>query len=130
MFFICWEKNGCRGWEKCRKATDIADVFDRNNLVQGVDTVYCLSGGYNGYPMSYQQVLKAVAGELPIKGAFVHTPRVLSVMVSEVFPAREDARAAGFTEPTHYESDYFDILGKSLGLNRMVFAAAMKKQNA
>ncbi len=125
MFFICWEKNGQRGWEKCRQAKDIADVFVKDDL-KTADKVFCLSGGYNATVLSYEDMLAAVQGKLPIKGSLVHTPRFLSVMLSEVFASREDAMAAGFTEPTHYKSDYFDVLGKSLGYNRMTFAAALK----
>lgn len=125
MFFLCWEKNDQRGWEKCHKAKDIADAFVKGDL-ETVDKVFCLSGGYNATVLSYEDMLAAVEGKLPIKGSFVHTPRFLSVMLEEVFASREAALGAGFTEPTHYQSDYFDVLGKSLGYNRMAFAAAMK----
>ena len=126
MFFICWEKAGQRGWAACHTTKDIADVFVENDLVGMVDSVHCLDGGLDGGVMSYQQVLDAVKGKLPIKGAVVQTPRFLSVMLSEVFPSREAAFAAGFAEPTHFKSDYFDVLGRSLGNNMMDFAAAMK----
>jgi hypothetical protein len=126
MFFICWEKAGQRGWAACHTTKDIADVFVENDLVGMVDSVHCLDGGLDGGVMSYQQVLDAVKGKLPIKGAVVQTPRFLSVMLSEVFPSREAAFAAGFAEPTHFESGCYDVLGKTLGNNRMIFAAAMK----
>lgn len=126
MFFLCWEKDGKHNWEKCYKAKDIADVLADNELVDRVDMVYCLYGGYDGNPMTYGKLKKAVEGELPVKGSFVWTPRFLDVMLSEVYDSREAAMAAGFTEPTHAKSDYFDVLGKCLGNNRMAFAAAMK----
>lgn len=125
MFFLCWEKDGRHDWELCRKAKDIADTFVKSDL-ETANKVYCLSGGYNPTVLSYEDMLAAVQGKLPIKGSFVHTPRFLSVMLEEVFTSREAALAAGFTEPTHYKSDYFDVLGKSLGYNRMAFAAALK----
>lgn len=126
MFFICWEKGGQRGWAACHTTKDIADVFVKNDLVGTVDAVHCLDGGCDGGFINYQQILDAVKGKLPIKGAVVQTPRFLSVMLSEVFPSREAAFAAGFAEPTHFKSDYFDVLGRSLGNNMMDFAAAMK----
>lgn len=125
MFFLCWEKDDRHDWEKCHRAKDIADTFVKSDL-ETTDKVYCLSGGYNATTLNYEDMLAAVEGKLPIKGSFVHTPRFLSVMLEEVFANRENALTAGFTEPTHYESDYFDVLGKSLGNNRMAFAAAMK----
>lgn len=125
MFFLCWEKDGRHDWEKCHRAKDIADAFVKSDL-ETADKVYCLSGGYNATTLSYEDMLAAVQGKLPIKGSFVHTPRFLSVILEEVFASREAALAAGFNEPTHYESNYFDVLGKSLGYNRMAFAAAMK----
>ena len=126
MFVICWEKDGQKGWEKCHKANDIANVFVKNDLAGMVDTILCLSGGHDGCVMNYQQVLKAVNGELPIKGAYVYTPRFLSVMLEDVFPDRKTALDAGYKEPCHFQSDFFDVLGKSLGNNCMSFAAAMK----
>ena len=125
MFFLCWEKDGRHDWEKCYKAKDIAATFVKSDL-EMADKVYCLSGGHKAITLSHEDMLAAVRGELPIKGSFVHTPRFLSVMLEEVFASRENALVAGFTEPTHYKSDYFDVLGRSLGNNQMTFAAALK----
>lgn len=126
MFFLCWEKDGKHNWEKCNKTKDIAGVLVDNDLVDRIDTVYCLYGGYDGNPMTYRKLTRAVNGELPVKGSYVWTPRFLDVMLSEVYESREAAMVAGFMEPTHFQSDYFDVLGKSLGNNRMAFAAAIK----
>ena len=76
MFFLCWEKNDQRGWEKCHKAKDIADAFVKGDL-ETVDKVFCLSGGYNATVLSYEDMLAAVEGKLPIKGSFVRAPRRL-----------------------------------------------------
>ena len=47
--------------------------------------------------------------------------------IKEVYESREDATRDGFTEPTHYTNDsQYDILGKSIGINRMIFAAVPK----
>ena len=72
MFFICWEKNGQRGWEKCRQAEDIADVFVKDDL-ETAGKVFCLSGGYNATVLSYEDMLAAAQGKLPIKGSLVHS---------------------------------------------------------
>jgi len=61
------------------------------------------------------------------KGDTVRTPRFLTVTIKEVYESREDATRDGFTEPTHYTNDsQYDVLGKSIGINRMIFAAVPK----
>lgn len=60
-------------------------------------------------------------------GDYVRTPRFLNVRIEEVFDNMEEARDAGYTETTHYRDDpNYGILGKSIGLNRMKFAAFRK----
>ena len=59
------------------------------------------------------------------KGDYVHTPRFLKVKITDVLTAKE-ANEKGFTEPTHYDNMNFDILGKNIGENRMIFAAVKK----
>lgn len=60
-------------------------------------------------------------------GDTIHTPRFLTVTINEVLTP-DDAQEKGYKEPTHYERAGYDILGKSIGLNRMVFAAIRKEQ--
>lgn len=60
------------------------------------------------------------------KGQFVHTPRFCTVRIAEVFSSVAEAAKAGFKEPTHYaweHNDGYDILGKSLDIYHMTFAA-------
>ena len=59
-------------------------------------------------------------------GNYVRTPRFLEVKIKEVFESPEEARKNGFIEPTHYEDKQYDVLGKSIGLNRMIFAGVKK----
>jgi hypothetical protein len=59
------------------------------------------------------------------KGDYVQTPRFLTVRISEVL-TEDEAITEGFTEPTHYEGVNYEIRGKSIDLNRMVFAAIKK----
>ena len=59
------------------------------------------------------------------KGDYIYTPRFCNVRIEEVFENRDEAMENGYTEPTHYKGDY-DVLGKSIGVNRMVFAAVKK----
>ncbi|SDF62467.1 hypothetical protein [Sporomusa acidovorans] len=64
----------------------------------------------------------------PIRvGAYVKTPRFCTVQLKEVFTDKHAANEAGYVEPTHYENEQWDILGKHTGINRMVFAAVKKK---
>ena len=62
------------------------------------------------------------------KGDRVATPRFLNVTIERVIPGMSKARELGYTEPTHYtyqaiHDTRYDILGKSIGNNRMVFGA-------
>lgn len=60
------------------------------------------------------------------KGDKIRTPRFLWVTIEEVYENESDARAAGYTEPTHYKSGAYGILGKSLDMYHMKFAAYKK----
>lgn len=60
-----------------------------------------------------------------VKGDYVYTPRFCRVRIEEGFEDRDMAKANGYTEPTHYKGEY-DVLGKSAGVNKMVFCAVKK----
>lgn len=63
------------------------------------------------------------------KNDLIQTKRFLGVRIQKVFRTEANARKAGFTEPTYYdgpESDRFGVLGKSLDLYHMIFAAYRK----
>lgn len=60
------------------------------------------------------------------KGDYVRTPRFCTVKIERVFGNHEAARADGYIEPTHYENPDYDIWGKHIGVNRMIFAAIKK----
>lgn len=61
-------------------------------------------------------------------GKWVQTPRFCGVRISEVFSSEADARAAGFVEPTYYQDAEYGVLGKSLDIYHMEFAAYRKGQ--
>ena len=61
------------------------------------------------------------------KGDCIHTPRFLNVKIQEVFSSAEDLKKAGYTETTHFMDEDFEVYGKSLGENRMEFAAGRKR---
>ena len=56
-------------------------------------------------------------------GNFVSTPRFCTVQISAMFAKEREARECGYTEPTYYKGGDCVILGKSLDLYHMVFAA-------
>lgn len=58
------------------------------------------------------------------KGDYVNTPRFLRVRLEAVYGCPEELYAEGYKEPTHYKSEDYTVLGKSIGDNRMLFAAA------
>lgn len=60
------------------------------------------------------------------KGDMVYTPRFLSVRIKEVLTG-EQAREKGYQEPTYYRDPDYDVFGKHIGLNLMVFAAVKKE---
>ena len=60
------------------------------------------------------------------KGDLVMTPRFCTVRIEKVFRSRENALKAGFTEPTHFKDYEYDVVGKSLDLYHMEFAAYKK----
>lgn len=57
-------------------------------------------------------------------GDCIYTPRFCTVKISDKFSSVEDMCKAGYTETTHYNKDNNVIYGKSIGVNRMVFAVA------
>lgn len=61
-------------------------------------------------------------------GQWVQTPRFCGVRIGEVFSSEADARAAGYTEPTYYQGTEYGVLGQSLDLYSMSFAAYRKGQ--
>lgn len=61
-------------------------------------------------------------------GDMAYTPRFCTVTVKEVFDSRNAAESAGYTEQTYYEDGSYGILGKSLDLYHMEFAAYKKQE--
>ncbi len=59
-------------------------------------------------------------------GDYIRTPRFCTVRISALFASADMMREAGFTEPTYFNGDAV-ICGKSEGVNRMIFAAALAK---
>ena len=59
-------------------------------------------------------------------GDYVNTPRFLRVRIRQIFPSVDDLRDAGYTEPTHFKDGTYEVSGKCIGNNEMLFAAAYK----
>jgi len=59
------------------------------------------------------------------KGDWAETPRFLRVKIDKVL-FETDAYKQGYNEPTHYEDPNYNIFGKCIGENRMIFAAVVK----
>lgn len=63
------------------------------------------------------------------KNSYVYTDRFCNVLIEKVFPSEAEAKKAGFTEPAFYngeESGDYGVLGKSLDMYHMEFAAYRK----
>ena len=60
------------------------------------------------------------------KSDYVSTPRFCTVRIQQVFVAHQEAADSGYTEPTHFNSADYDVRGKHIGTNKMVFAAIKK----
>ena len=67
----------------------------------------------------------AVLGRLIKVGDKVKTPRFSTCVIAEVLN-RTEAAEKGFTEPIHFEDEHYDVFGKSIGENRIIFAAVRK----
>lgn len=63
------------------------------------------------------------------KGDYIRTPRFLMVRIEDVYEDERTMRKNGYTEPTHYWADDCVICGKSIGGNRMLFAACNKRRD-
>ena len=61
-------------------------------------------------------------------GDSVYTPRFCTVQIVTIFESEAEARMAGYCEPTYYEGEY-TILGKSLDMYHMEFAAILKRSS-
>lgn len=57
----------------------------------------------------------------------VYTPRFCTVTISQIFNSRDEAVKAGFAEPTFFDDPEWIVVGKSLDLCHMVFAAYPKQ---
>lgn len=93
-------------YDKCAACSDddVVCVFTTRNAVNGLS--------------------EAVTG---LAGMSLRTPRFMTVTIDAVFTTAELMRQAGYTEPTHNKDRDFVIQGKSIGNNRMVFAAAPRE---
>lgn len=60
--------------------------------------------------------------KFPQIGDYIQTPRFCQVRVSAVFANFDDCYACGFTESAHVAGKDFLVYGKSIGVNRMIFA--------
>ena len=60
-------------------------------------------------------------------GDHVNTPRFLTVRICAIFESVDTAESCDFTEPTHFRDEDYHILGKHIGENCMLFAAAKRK---
>ena len=59
-------------------------------------------------------------------GDRVNTPRFCTVKIEEIFSSVFDALENGYTEPTYYADKEFVVVGKSLDMYHMEFAAYRK----
>jgi hypothetical protein len=66
-------------------------------------------------------------GDLNMKaGDYINTPRFCKVKIAEVFNDKTTAKEFGYCEPTYYDNPEYDIWGKHIDINRMIFAAIKK----
>lgn len=60
-------------------------------------------------------------------GSRVNTPRFCTVRLEEVYETQTEAWLAGYKEPTYYSDPEYEVVGKSLDMYHMQFAAYRKK---
>lgn len=59
-------------------------------------------------------------------GSWVNTPRFCHVKIEAIFSTEASAREAGYEGPTYYDGAEYGVLGKSLDMYHMRFAAYKK----
>lgn len=59
-------------------------------------------------------------------GDYVFTPRFCMVRIEGIYDTIQDARKSGYKEPTYYENDEYVVVGKTLDMYHMEFAAYHK----
>ena len=59
-------------------------------------------------------------------GDQIRTPRFCTVKIEKIFESKEEAFKNGFSEPTYYKDCQWDVLGKSIDMYHMEFAAVRK----
>lgn len=59
-------------------------------------------------------------------GDNIETPRFLTVRIAAMFESVELAEDCGFTNGTDFRDSDYHIRGKSIGNNRMLFAAVKR----
>lgn len=60
-------------------------------------------------------------------GDYVSTPRFCTVKIDAMFTDESEASKCGYTELTYYRGNDYIILGKSLDMYHMSFAAIPKQ---
>ena len=60
-------------------------------------------------------------------GTKVYTPRFCTVTIEKIFNSREEAMKESFSEPTFFDDPLWIVVGKSLDLYHMAFAAYPKQ---
>ncbi len=60
------------------------------------------------------------------KGDYIRTPRFCTVQIAKTCRSLASARKQGFVEPTHYKDTMYEVYGKNIGTNRMIFAGVKK----
>lgn len=60
-------------------------------------------------------------------GDIVMTPRFCKVRIEKIFDTKEEMERSGYTEPTYYDG-LFEVRGRVLDVNSMVFAACERKE--
>ena len=62
----------------------------------------------------------------PQVGDYIQTPRFCQVQVSAVFRDFDTCYSCGFQESAHVIGREYVVYGKSIGMNRMIFAVCPK----
>ena len=62
-------------------------------------------------------------------GSRVNTPRFCTVTLEAVYDTKAEAYAAGYKEPTYYSDPEYEVVGKSLDMYHMQFAAYRKRSH-
>ena len=124
MFTIHYTKNGQTHYLHGHYADDVFKSIENEHLEKA--DIISIEGPRTGQEISMEKLQSLAEGRCALPGQAVKTPRFMGVIISKTFMSETEARDAGFTDESGFESKFINILGRLMPNGRPTFAAAMR----